>query len=56
MLVRHALPIRREMVLGPADPELSSEHLDAIYASPLLRAYQTARVVNAPMGLFQESC
>ena len=70
LLIRHALPVRRELVDGPADPELSvagraqaehlatylsSEHLDAIYASPLLRACQTAAAVAAglPMGLFQ---
>ncbi len=60
LLVRHALPVRRELVDGPADPELSvdgraqaellasylsSEHLDAIYASPLRRAYETAESV-----------
>jgi probable phosphoglycerate mutase len=60
LLVRHALPIRREFVDGPADPELSAdgraqaehlatylstEHLDAIYASPLRRAQQTADAV-----------
>ena len=60
LLVRHALPIRLELVDGPADPELSadgrtqaellgsylsSEHLDAIYASPLRRAYETAESV-----------
>jgi probable phosphoglycerate mutase len=60
LLVRHALPIRRELVDGPADPELSadgraqaellasylsSEHLDAIYASPLRRAYETAEAM-----------
>lgn len=57
ILVRHALPIRRENVDGPADPELSKEglaqaehfarymaleHLDAIYTSPMKRAVQTA--------------
>jgi probable phosphoglycerate mutase len=62
LLVRHALPVRRELVDGPADPELSadghvqaghlatylsSEHLDAIYASPLRRARQTAEAVAA---------
>ena len=66
LLVRHALPVRRESVDGPADPELSadgraqaehlatylsSEHLDAIYASPLRRAYQTAQVVAALHGV-----
>ena len=58
--MRHGLPIRREVVDGPADPELSadgraqaellasylsSEHLDAIYASPLRRAYETAEAM-----------
>jgi 2,3-bisphosphoglycerate-dependent phosphoglycerate mutase len=58
LLIRHALPVRREVVEGPADPELSaegiaqtehlatylsSEHLDAIYASPMRRARQTAQ-------------
>jgi 2,3-bisphosphoglycerate-dependent phosphoglycerate mutase len=62
LLIRHALPVRRELVDGPADPELSadgraqadhlatylsSEHLDAIYASPLRRAHQTALAVAA---------
>ena len=62
LLVRHALPVRRELVDGAADPELSadghaqaehlatylsSEHLDAIYASPLRRAYQTAEPIAA---------
>lgn len=57
ILVRHALPVRRELLDEPADPELSSdghaqtkelvkymasEQIDAIYASPLKRAQQTA--------------
>ncbi len=57
LLIRHALPVRRELVDGPADPELSedghaqadrlasyleSEQIDAVYASPLKRAQQTA--------------
>ena len=57
LLIRHALPIRRELTEGVADPELSeagvaqalhlaeylaSEELHAIYASPLKRAQQTA--------------
>jgi probable phosphoglycerate mutase len=57
ILVRHALPVRRENSVGPADPELSddgvaqallfaqymeSEHIDVLYSSPLLRAQQTA--------------
>ena len=52
LLVRHALPIRRELEDGVADPELSdrdiarplislsissSERIDAVYASPLRR-------------------
>ena len=62
LLVRHGLPVRRELVDGAADPELSAaghaqastwprtcrrEHLDAIYASPLRRAYQTAEPLAA---------
>jgi probable phosphoglycerate mutase len=66
LLIRHALPIRRENVAdGPADPVLSeaghaqSEHLakylstetiDAIYASPLVRARQTAAPVATDQG------
>lgn len=57
LLIRHALPVRRELDSGAADPELaadghaqaahlgeylSSESLDAIYASPMRRARQTA--------------
>ena len=57
ILVRHALPVRRENSVGPADPELSddglaqallfaqymeSEHIDVLYSSPLQRAQQTA--------------
>ena len=57
ILVRHALPVRRENVDGPADPELSEdgiaqarhfaqymhrEQIDALYSSPLKRAVQTA--------------
>jgi probable phosphoglycerate mutase len=60
LLIRHGLPIRRELAEGVADPELSaegweqarhlgkylaSEHLDAVYASSLRRAYQTAEPV-----------
>jgi len=58
LLIRHALPIRREVTEGAADPPLSddgvrqanlladylaSEKIDAIYASPLLRAQETAQ-------------
>jgi 2,3-bisphosphoglycerate-dependent phosphoglycerate mutase len=71
LLVRHALPVRRELVDGPADPELSddgraqaqhlatylsSEHLDAIYASPLRRAYQTATAISANRSVEVEIC
>lgn len=57
LLIRHGLPVRRELAVGAADPELSeaghaqarhladylsSEVLDAVYASPLRRAVQTA--------------
>ena len=65
LLVRHALPVRRELESGVADPELSAagrqqaehladylaaERLHAIYASPLQRARQTAE----PIALSQE--
>lgn len=57
LLIRHGLPVRRELDEGIADPELStaglaqaehladylaSEPLDAVYSSPLRRAFQTA--------------
>jgi probable phosphoglycerate mutase len=60
LLIRHALPVRREIESGAADPELSeaghaqahhlaeylaSESLGAVYASPLRRAVQTAEPV-----------
>jgi len=62
ILVRHALPVRRELLDGPADPELSddghsqapylaSEHLDAVYASPLKRAQETAAPLAADRNL-----
>lgn len=71
LLVRHALPVRRELTSGAADPELSddgraqaehvatylsSEHLDAIYASPLLRAHQTAMAIAAHHPLEVQIC
>jgi probable phosphoglycerate mutase len=71
LLVRHALPLRRDGVDGPADPELSpeghaqaehlavylsSEHLDAIYASPLQRAYQTAQAIAANRTVDVQLC
>lgn len=66
LLIRHGLPVRRELVDGIADPELStaglaqaehladylaSEPLDAVYASPLRRAYQTAQPLASRRGL-----
>jgi 2,3-bisphosphoglycerate-dependent phosphoglycerate mutase len=66
LLIRHALPIRREVEVGPADPDLdergraqallladylASEKIDAIYASPLKRAMQTAAPTAASQGL-----
>lgn len=57
LLVRHALPVRRELREGAADPELSEdgrrqavllaeyladEPFDAVYSSPLRRAIETA--------------
>jgi len=66
LLIRHALPVRRELVEGAADPELSdagvaqaerlaeylsAEAVHAIYASPLRRAVQTAEPVATRFGL-----
>ncbi|MFZ9628721.1 MAG: histidine phosphatase family protein [Ilumatobacteraceae bacterium] len=66
LLIRHALPVRRELAEGIADPELSTtghaqaqrladylavERLDALYTSPLRRAQQTAQHVGAASGL-----
>ena len=66
ILVRHGLPIRREVVDGPADPELSPdghaqakcfadymalEHIDALYSSPMKRAIQTAEPLAKIKGL-----
>jgi probable phosphoglycerate mutase len=66
LLIRHGLPVRRELLDGIADPELStaglaqaehladylaSEPLDAVYASPLRRAFQTAQPLAARRGL-----
>jgi probable phosphoglycerate mutase len=65
LLVRHALPVRRELAHGAADPELSpegfeqavllaeylsSETLHAVYCSPLRRAVQTAIPVAQSQG------
>jgi probable phosphoglycerate mutase len=66
LLIRHALPVRRELEEGVADPELSpagvaqaehlaaylaSERLHAIYSSPLRRARETAQPVATDQGL-----
>lgn len=66
LLIRHALPVRREVAEGPADPELSvegfaqaerlaqylaSESIAAIYVSPLKRAVQTAGPLALRLGL-----
>jgi 2,3-bisphosphoglycerate-dependent phosphoglycerate mutase len=66
LLIRHALPERRENTDGPADPVLApeghvqaehmanylaSERIDAVYASPLRRAHQTAEPLAAAFGL-----
>ena len=66
ILVRHGLPVRREVVEGPADPELSVEGHDqsarlanylatesvaAIYSSPMKRAFQTAEPLAKKTGL-----
>jgi len=66
ILVRHAVPVRREVESGAADPELSSagvsqarlmarylgeEGIDALYTSPLRRARQTADALTLVTGL-----
>ena len=66
LLIRHAIPIRRELESGIADPELAaeglkqadlmahylaSEKLHAIYASPMQRAQQTAEPLASVQGL-----
>ena len=66
LLIRHALPVRRELDEGIADPQLSpeglaqAEHLaqylstekiHAVYASPLRRAQQTAAPLAAVQGV-----
>ena len=65
LIIRHALPVRRELTEGIADPELApegllqaehlakylaSEKIDAVYASPLRRAQQSA----APLAALQK--
>lgn len=67
LIIRHALPVRRELDDGSAaDPELSDagheqarllaryldeEHIDALYASPMRRAQQTAAPVAEATSL-----
>jgi len=66
LLIRHALPVRKEGFAGPADPVLAeagheqarrlgdylaAEQLDAVYSSPLQRARQTAEPLAARQGL-----
>ena len=66
ILVRHGLPVRREVVEGPADPELSVEGHDqsarlanylatesvaAIFSSPMKRAFQTAEPLAVKTSL-----
>jgi len=66
ILVRHAIPVRREVESGAADPELSdaghrqarlmaeylrSEKVDALYTSPMLRAKQTASPLSDAVGV-----
>lgn len=66
LLIRHALPIRRELDEGIADPQLSpeglaqaehlaeylsSEKIHAVYASPLRRAQQTATPLARVQGV-----
>lgn len=65
-MVRHGLPVRKELETGAADPELaeeghhqaelmaeylSTEGIDAIYTSPLRRAVQTAAPLERKLGL-----
>ena len=65
-LIRHGLPLRIDGGDGPADPALAPEgreqaqlmadwwsrhHLDAIYASPMRRAHETAMPLATATGL-----
>jgi probable phosphoglycerate mutase len=65
LIIRHALPVRRELTSGAADPELSAsgheqaahlarylelETIDAVYSSPLARARETAAPLAAMRG------
>lgn len=66
VLVRHARPVRKITSSGPADPPLSEagieqaaavaewlgqERFDAVYASPMVRARQTAEPIASKLGL-----
>lgn len=66
VLVRHGLPVRRELVDGIADPELApggrdqaerlaaylaSEEISAVYVSPLKRAIETAEPLAQKLGI-----
>lgn len=66
ILIRHAIPVRRELESGIADPELSpagrhqsellaqylsSEIIDALYTSPMRRAQETAAPIAGTLGL-----
>jgi len=66
VLVRHALPVRRELKEGVADPELApegrgqaerlgeylgGEEVSALYVSPLKRARETAAPLSARLGV-----
>jgi len=66
LLIRHGLPVRIDDADGPADPDLadegweqarrlarwlSSERIDGVFASPLLRARQTAEPLAEAFGL-----
>lgn len=65
-MIRHALPVRREVAAGPADPELApeghaqaehmakylaTERIDVVYTSPMRRAAETAAPLAAAVGL-----
>jgi len=66
LLIRHGLPVRRELQEGIADPELApvgqqqadhlaeylrNETIHALYSSPQQRALQTAEPISAALGL-----
>lgn len=66
LIIRHGLPVRRELTEGAADPELApegheqaarlaryleSEQIDAIYASPMARAKETAAPLAELFGM-----